>query len=160
MLAGGGLMAVVSTVPTLFPNLRDQLRDRLDAADGFEDVAVYTAPMGESSALEAITLVSMDPADETWAAIAPTLPKEERYTVRGDVVVVMPGADEEVATAARDRVYAIFEHLRAELRADPSVGGAVRICTVLRSNLRQGASPAGRGAVIDFSLAVQARLAP
>jgi hypothetical protein len=153
-------MAVVSTVPTLFTNLRTRMRTRLDAASGFEQVACYTAPMGESSALEAITLVSMDPADETWAAIAPTLPKEERYIVRGDIVVVTPGADETVATAARDRVYAIFEQLRAEMKADPSVGGAVRLCTVLRSTLRQGASPAGRGAVIDFSLAVQARLAP
>jgi hypothetical protein len=116
--------------------------------------------MGESSALEAVTLVSMDPNDETWAAIAPTLPKEERYTVRGDIVVVLPGADEETATAARNRAYAIFEQMRAELRADPSVGGAVRLCTVFRSTLRQGASPAGRGAVIDFSLGVQARLAP
>jgi hypothetical protein len=153
-------MAVVSTVPALFAALRARLRTRLDAAAGFESVAAYYAPMGESSALEAITLVSMDPSDEEWAAIAPTLPKEERYTVRGDIVVVTPGADETVATATRDRVYAIFEQVRAELRADPSVGGTVRICTVIRHTLRQGASPAGRGAVIDFSLGVQARLRP
>jgi hypothetical protein len=152
-------MPVVSTVPALFTALRTRMQARLAAASGFEAVACYSAPMGESSALEAVTLISMDPDDETWAALSGQH-KEERYTVRGDIVVVTPGADEAVATAARDRVYAIFEQLRATLAADLSIGGTVRIATGLRHTLRQGASREGRGAVIDFQIAVQARLQP
>lgn len=152
-------MPVVSTVPALLTALRTRMQTRLAAASGFEAVACYSAPMGESSALEAITLIDMDPDDEEWAALG-GLAKEERYTVRGDIVVIAPGADETVATAARDRAFAIFEQLRADLKADPSVGSTVRICTVTRHTLRQGASKVGRGAVIDFRLGVQARLRP
>ncbi len=150
-------MAATSTVPALFAGLRDRMRARLDAA-GEGAVAFYSAPMGDDAALEAFTLIGAG-VDQDWATIG-GLQIEESYVVRGDLVVILPGAGEGAATAARDRAYALLAHLETELRADRGVGGAVRLARLIRQDFRQGSSPAGRGAVIDFTLGIQTRLRP
>ncbi len=141
-----------STVPALLTALAGRLRNRA----GLAGVAVATAPDAAGTPAEVIEF--LDTAqDQEFAALGGRR-REERYEVRGAIFVARLGAGEATATEARERAYALLAEIENELRADPTVGGAIQTAEVARVNLQQGASPDGRLAALEFWLRVRARI--
>lgn len=141
------------------PALLDTLRTRLAARAGLAGVTVSTASLGDDIPPEAIELYGVD-ADQDWAALG-RLARDENYDVACGLSVERPaGADDVEATIkqCRDRAFVLLKEVADELRADPSVGGVVRVAQLGKVSLAQGYNDEGRWAVVLFRIEVRNRI--
>lgn len=111
-----------STVATLRSNLATQITSRL-TTDGITGVQVNEFPPGDdmpSSDALFLGTIRVTQINHTFGGS-----REEELTAEGFIWVVAPGAGDTNAAVAEDRAVAIFASVENELRADPTVNGAV-----------------------------------
>lgn len=156
-----------STVPAVLDALKTLLDARKATPDSplagvaetnRREVAITTAPSGESVPFESIQFFGTD-GDQSWAAIG-NRRRRETYTIRGGIFIKRIGAGEAVWDAVRERAYDILAELEDAIRVAPTLGLADRVIIQLaRVDLDQGGDAAnGRWAALDIDLAVTAEL--
>lgn len=131
-------------------------RALLEARPGLSGVGVFTAHPGDDLPPEAI-VVDRVTTDQSWAALGRQR-REEGFTVFVVLHIEKAGAGEAVATDARERVYAIKAEVEDALRADPSVGGTVRVADYARDELRQGTGDSVRWAQLEAQIGAAVRI--
>ena len=140
-----------SAVPAYLAALKAALDARaIPLAEGEGTVLVTTAPSGAPVAPETIQFFTV-PATQGWAALG-NRRKREEFTVRGGLYVELSGAGEEVATAARERAYALLAELEDALRLDPGVSFRVRQSHLAGHELDQGIAEGVRWASLSFAI--------
>lgn len=143
------------------PGLLDALKTRLEARAGLANVTIATGPLGDETPLEAIVFFSIN-GDQDWAQIGKAAlgagSRRDTYTVEGAIWIAKPGAGELVIKQTRDRAAAVLGELENELRADPSVAGAVRTCQLTGVAMEQGMDDQGRWCQVSFQLGAMARI--
>lgn len=155
------MATMTSTVPLVLATIRDRMAARRDAdPDGPLKGVVFTAtPSGDPIPHESLQLFGTD-GDQAWGAIG-NRRREETYTIGGGILIVVRGAGEAIADAARERAYAILAELEDELRRFPNlelIAGQIQ-AQLSRVNLDQGPQDNGRWAALDIGIAVKASLA-
>ncbi len=148
-------MPTVSTPPLYI----DALVANLKLRAGLTGVGVFAAPPGIPFGDEAIVFVDCtDNID--WAAIGKQR-QSEGYTWSGAIRVSKGGAGEVVAKAARDRVYALLNEVKDEVRLNPNQGltaSGVMHSKVSREILRQRLDDGNRLVWMEFDIAVVGRI--
>lgn len=146
-----------STIPTLKANLKAAL-DTLAATNGnaLHNVRIsYGAPL-PGDAREFVWLGDAD-GDQQWAAIGHQR-REEDYQVTVTIFAAKEGTDQQATT---ERAFAMAAAIETQLRSDPTVAGAVRVCGFGgQIKLEERASQDGkrRGALLDVTLTCKARI--
>jgi hypothetical protein len=147
------------------PAVLDALKALLIARAGIigpPKVEVYTAGMGDDTALEAITFFGAE-GEQKWAVMpySSTRGKSDEYTITGQVWIRKPGAGEATAVAARNRALAIFNEVENALRTSPTLGSAVAGVTVVAMGAiktQQGILPGFRTCGITFEIDCRYRI--
>jgi hypothetical protein len=154
-------MAAQSSYPAYKAALRTALNAAFAADPALAQVRAYAAMIGDDPLpLEFVEWHGTEDIGITWAALGNLRIKEE-YTLTGAVFILKPGAGEDVADAARLRVFAIFNAVAATVRADPSLGGVVlRSGPVTPGNPDERPVEGGRAAALLLRLPVYTELTP
>lgn len=122
------------------------------ATDGnaLEGVAVRSGPAlrADAPTREAIELWDTE-ADEDWRLLGQRR-REEKYRIHGGVYALMAGNTEATITAVRTRATDILNELKDALVDDVTLGGAVRVAALVRSQIRQDFTDTGRWCLIEF----------
>ena len=151
------MATTTSTVPAYLTALRDALNTRFAANPTFAEVKCYAAPAGDPLPLEMVELFGTDETQQ-WGALG-NRRRTETYTVRGMVGAILEsGAGEDVADAARARVYAILAELEDQLRTDPNMAHTVYRSQLASANLTQGIADTGRWATLEITIDVYTEL--
>ena len=151
------MATTTSTVPAYLAALRDALNTRFAASPTFASVKAYAAPAGDPLPLEMVELFGTDETQQ-WGALG-NRRKTETYTVRGMIGAILEsGAGEDVADAARARVYAILAELEDQLRTDPNMAHTVYRSQLASANLTQGIADTGRWATLEITIDVYTEL--
>lgn len=132
-------------------NLATALATRA-ATDGnaLEGVTVRSAAAlrANGPTREAIELWETE-ADEEWRTLG-NRRRAEKYRIHGGAFAVKAGADEATIRAVRDRAVAILDELKDLLADDVTLGGAVRVAALVRSQIKQDFTDGGRWCLIEF----------
>lgn len=152
------MATTTSTVPAYLAALRDALNARFAANPTFAEVKAFAAPSGDDPLpLEMVELFGTDET-QAWGALG-NRRKTETYTVRGMVGAILEsGAGEDVADAARARVYAILAELEDQVRTDPNMAHTVYRSQLASANLTQGIADTGRWATLEITIDVYTEL--
>jgi len=146
-------VATTATAPLFVDALCTALRLRA----GLSGVTIFSAPPGADVTPEAIVFVDCIDNIE-WGAIGKTRQNTE-YVWSAVIRVSKPGAGETIAKTARDRVYAILNELKDELRITPQQGVTnVYHGLVSRETLRQRMSDGDRLAWVELDIRVKGRV--
>lgn len=147
------LAALLSVIDAAFTAAADDV----DVHDGPpvvgerpDGVAVGFSTSGED--YTAVTDWTLEPA-----GMAPTHPEEERYAV----LCALWSSSGNISMAERRvRALAMFKIVRDAIRADPTLGGVVRIAAARVASLLQESDPeaATTAVSLDFRVDVQARI--
>lgn len=143
----------VSPAPGALASLVSRLKSRANLVG----VVVSSAPVAVETS-EYIEFTSIDEGAE-FGAIG-RMRKDHEFTLSGNIVVDRDGTDDEVATAARERCYALMEEIEDELRATLeglqlfNERGRRQTLTsrLAQRNLDQAAGPSVRRAWISFTI--------
>lgn len=143
-----------TTVPAFLDALKAQLEARLALAD----VGIYTSPQNEE-VTQSIEFGYRVNGTQGWAALGQRA-RNDDYTITGIIWIAKDGAGEAVAKEARDRVYALFAELEAQLRTAPwgnntlsGLGAQLR-----RADFTQFYGDGQRLARLEFDIEVKTRI--
>jgi hypothetical protein len=141
-------VALSTTQPSLKANLRDLLKLR----SGLEGVQISWG-FPKSPANEFILMGDIHDDGEATGALG-NQRREETYTLEVLVKVEKNGADQEATTK---RAYVLRDEIAQQLRADASVGGAVRQALVVGTGLMEFHSDTVRIAVLTIRIQCKQR---
>lgn len=152
-------MSSATTQGDAMTNLATALATRA-ATDGnaLEGVAVRSAAAlkADASTREALELWETE-ADEDWRTLG-NRRREEKYRISGAIYAIRQGNTETVIRAVRGRALAILNELKDALSDDVTIGGAVRVAALVRSQVKQDFTDNGRWCLIEFWIECEAHL--
>jgi hypothetical protein len=135
------------------PKLKANLLAALTKWDGLTDVQrTYGWP--KSPAKEFLMLGDILDDGEQTAQMG-LRSREERYTLLAMIKTEKETVVQQIAT---ERGYAIAAELEALLRADPTVGGAVRLAAITGIGLNELGNDSTRAAFLEVKIGCQARI--
>lgn len=140
------------------PSVLDGLVDALALVAALSGVGIYSGPAGDSRGVDTIELGIEVTIDETPMALGGT--RLEKYALDCEVYSVNPGAKETGIRAARDSVFTLFAAIETYLNDNPTIGGLCLDADLAAGKLKQGYSPEGRHASLEFKINVQAVINP
>jgi hypothetical protein len=146
----------VATQPSRLDTLLVAICDGLALRAGLAGVQIGSGPLGDSTERESIQFVGGNLAQE-WGSIG-KLEREESIELAGSVWVRKEGGGETVIREARARAFVLLAELEDFLRADPSVGTAIRVGALARGVLDQGAGDGYRWVELEFLIQAGKRL--
>lgn len=157
-------MAASSIGPCL-----DALVVKLALRAGLAGVNLYTAPVApEQLGNRAIEFGDTTEAEQTWAEMG-SRKISESYSLRGSISITQPmtrgvsrpATINAAAKKARDAALLVYEEIRDELAADPTLGSVVDEAALDGFTMEQGFAPEGqigRVCTIEFLIAVDAEV--
>jgi hypothetical protein len=153
-------MGAVTTVPALL----DALVAALAPLPGLAGVNVFSGPIADpkEEGVEFIKLGTDEiEAEYTYRIGTPMQIATEEYEVPGVLLGVVSGTGETGIKAARDRAYALLGEVHDYLKANDTVGGAVRDARIVRHRAKQFIyDDKQRCTEIAFWIRVQAEFTP
>lgn len=89
-------------------------------------------------------------------AASPSFQVEEDYEIEGTIRAYQGDVDQ---AASRTTAFALFKAIQTGIRADPRLGGAVRVAWITKNDGAQGGTDIGGVATeIDFAVHCEARI--
>lgn len=143
---------------TTAPAFLDALKAQLEAREGLSKVGIYTSPQNEE-VTQSIEFGYRITGTQGWAALGQRA-RNDDYTVTGIIWIAQDGAGESAAKEARDRVYALFAELEAELSAGPWVDESLNAlgAQLTRADFSQWYDDRKRMARMEFDITCRARI--
>lgn len=144
-----------TAIPAAIAGFMSMAKSAVPAGTGVYDGSVRT---GQSTS--SFVVVSGWQSDERAPA---SFGGPQRFTIEEEFEIVgyircLEGSEDQ--TQSRGAAFAVFEALESAVRADPTLGGAVRVSWFRRQAGTQGPADAarGNGTQIDFELHCEQRL--
>ena len=145
-----------TTIPAAISGFLSQCQAAVPAGTGVYDGIVR---VGQSTAsFVAVTgWVSDERAPATFGATPGFFTLEEHYEIQG-FIRCLEGSEDQ--TVSRGQAFAVWDAIEQAVRADPTLGGAVRVSWLRRQEGIQGANEGarGNGTQITFELHCEARI--
>lgn len=147
-------MSTATTQGDAITNLRAQLAARA----GLAAVTVRSGPAlrADGPTTDAIELWETE-SDEDWRVLG-NRRRVEKYRIHGGIYALRAGADEATIAGARAAAVGILNELHAQLAADVTLNGAVRVAALVRSRIDQDYTTDGRWCLIEFWVECEAHL--
>jgi len=114
----------MATTSSQVKTVLDALSTRLALRAGLADARIYTYVPPPSVQLEVgtyITLAVRVSGRQEYPYAARTI-KRDRFTIDGEIIVLVPGAGDDAASTAMTRAEGWFAEIEDEIRTDPSLG--------------------------------------
>lgn len=139
----------------------DEICDRFRASADFAGIGVFSAPVDKLRETTNVVFGDID-TEQAWAALAPSRPRKEDYTLEGVVRIVQAGVTEEASKKARDRAHGVGLALgdavlamQDDLSDIAETIGATQVTelTLTTFKLLQGGNP-GKNRIAQFAFEI------